>query len=140
MATILACTRKDDMLPELGSLLRSEHRVAIVPHVADVVRSLLLTRVDTVVLDIDAGLLQDIDLLPVIARLNPHIPILAISTPDAKEVEAAVQAVGVFRFLHRPLASGELERHLVAALRWRAAAATLLASARHGDAAEPIER
>lgn len=120
MATILVCTHGEDLLAEVGPLLRSEHRVAIVPHVADVVRCLLLTRVDAVVLDLDEDLGQHIDVLPVISQLNPRIPIVTVSTAPPMEVEAAIRAAGVFCFLSRPLAAGELEQRLAAGLRWRA--------------------
>jgi AmiR/NasT family two-component response regulator len=119
MASILVCTRREDLLVELGPLLRSQHQVAIVPHVADVVRSLLLTRTDAVILDIDDEMAQHVDILPVAARLNPRIPLLTVSDPISLEVEAAVRAAGIYALLVRPLSPGELERHLAAALFWR---------------------
>ncbi len=123
MANILVCTRREDLLAELGPLLRSEYQVAIVPHVADVVRSLLLTRMDAVVLDIDEEMAPHVDILPVVARLNPRIPILTVSDPTSLEVEAAIRAAGIYSLLVRPLSAGELERHLAAALSWRIARA-----------------
>lgn len=132
MATILVCTHREDVLAELGPLLRSKHQVAIVPHVADVVRSMLLTRLDAVVLDIDEELMDHVDILPIIARLNPRIPILTVSNPTSLEVEAALRAAGIFSFLLSPLAPGELEHHLAAALPWRAAEAA--APSRPNDA------
>ncbi len=121
MASILVCTRREDLLAELGPLLRSEYQVAIVPHVADVVRSMLVTRVDAVVLDVDEEMAQHVDILPVVARLNPRLPLLTISDPISLEVEAAIRAAGVYALLVRPLSPGELERHLAAALYWRIA-------------------
>lgn len=135
MANILVCTRGEDMLAELGPLLRSEYQIAIVPHVTNVVRCMLLTRLDAVVLDINEELAQHIDILPVIARLNPRIPILTVSKPTTLEVEAAIRAAGIFCFLLRPLAPGEVERHLAAALRWRAAEATGSPRPNHANAA-----
>ena len=123
MGSILVCTRREDILAELGPLLRSEHQVAIVPHVADVVRSLLLTRMDAVILDIDDEMAQHVDLLPVVARLNPRVPLLTVSDPTTLEVEAAIRAAGIYSLLVRPLSPGELERHLAAALFWRTARA-----------------
>jgi DNA-binding NtrC family response regulator len=96
--------------------------------------------VDTVVLDIDEELAQHLDLLPVIAKLNPHIPIMAVSTPTGTDVEAAIRSAGVFCFLLRPFAPGEVERHLAAALSWRAAQGAEAVSSLHADAAGLVSR
>ncbi len=122
MATILACTRSEDMVRELVGLLRRAHQLAIVPHVADAVRLLLLIRVDAVVLDVDEETPERLEALPVIRRMNPQVPTLAVLGRASLEAEAAVRASGICCLLLRPLTAGELERQLVAALRWRVTA------------------
>lgn len=123
MGTILVCTQKDDIVREMGPVLWGEHQVAIVPRVADAVRLLLLTRYDAVVLDMDEERQERLEALPVISRLNPRLPILAVSGKPSVEAESTIRSAGTFCLLPRPLARGELERHLAAALGWRAAEA-----------------
>jgi len=124
MGSILVCTRGEDVVRELGPLLRGEHQVAVVPHVADAVRALLLTRFDAIVLDLDEEKAGRLEALPIIGRLNPRVPTLAVSSQPTLEGEAAIRSAGIFCLLVRPLGPGELERHLAAALRWRAAGPT----------------
>ena len=121
MGTILLCTRGEDLIREMGPLLRVEHQLAVVPQVADAVRTLLLRRFDAVVLDLDEETSGRLEALPVIGRLDPRVPTLAVSSQPGLEAQAAIRSAGVFCLLVRPLAPGELVKHLAAALRWRAA-------------------
>jgi DNA-binding NtrC family response regulator len=138
MGTILLCTRGEDLIRELGPLLQVEHQVAVVPQMADAVQELLLRRFDAVVLDLDEELVCRLEALPILGRLNPRVPILVVSTQPTLEGEAAIRAAGIFCLLVRPLARGELEKHLAAALRWRAAEANVPPSARHANPAGSI--
>lgn len=122
MATILVCTQQEDLLAELLPVLRSNHRVALVAHAADAIRWLLLHRFEAVVLDVAEEMPERLDALPVISRLNPRVPTLAVCGQTSGEVEAGLRGSGICCLLLRPLIPGELERHLTAALRWRAPA------------------
>ncbi len=126
MANILVCTRREDLVKELVPLLRREHHVEIVPHLAGAVRSLLLTRFAAVVLDLDGESPEDLETLPIVGQLNPHLRTVVVSGPLSLEAEAGIRATGISRLLVRPLAPGELERHLAAVLRWPAAEPALL--------------
>lgn len=119
MATILVCTRRGDMLAELAPLLWGEHRVAIVPHMADAVRSLLLSRFDAVALDLDEESVEGLEILSVVGQLDPRLPTVVVSGPLSPAAEAGIRAAGICGLLLRPLTPGELERHLTPILRWR---------------------
>jgi hypothetical protein len=70
MARILVCTRGEDILGELGSLLNEGHPLVVVPSVADATCSLLLGHFGAVVLDLDEETPQRLEALPILGRLN----------------------------------------------------------------------
>ena len=121
MARILICTQREDLLDDLRPLHKKEHQMVFVPDMTGVIRSLLLARFDAAVLDLDDATPEDIQALPIIGRLDSQLPAIAVCDHLSLELEAAIREAGTFTQLLRPLAPHELERHLITALRWRAA-------------------
>jgi len=117
MARILVCTRGEDILGELGSLLNEGHPLVVVPSVADATCSLLLGHYDAVVLDLDEETPQRLEALPILGRLNPHVPTFAVYGRPSLEVEAAIRAAGIFTLIYRPIIPGDLLRRLAFTVR-----------------------
>ncbi|MBD2460593.1 response regulator [Oscillatoria sp. FACHB-1407] len=65
-------------------------------------------QIDGVLLDIMMPSLNGIDTIPILQKLNPYIPIIAMSGLASTETVAQIEQLGVQRFLAKPFTTREL--------------------------------
>ena len=108
MRDILICSTNDNFLTALRSASgEGEFRITVCRRPMEAVRALMALSFDRLILDLETPGLDSLFLVSIARRINPHLPVVAISSRPVIEGRA-VQQKGVAFHLVPPTANHEI--------------------------------
>lgn len=105
---VILCDGNDDEAAKLSRLLAPHYRLSLATAPMDALKSLVSASFQSMVLSLQPGDPSFIELIPLVKKLRPKLPIIVIADGDSLEEQRSVQKQGIFYFVPRPVASKEI--------------------------------
>lgn len=113
MGNILACSKEAGILGALAALPRSyRSRCTTVGGGTETIQAILRDAFAVAVLDLDADASRSTDLIDMVKRVDPSLPIVAIAADGSVEAERRAREQGALCFLVKPVDARELRMAL----------------------------
>jgi len=99
------------------ALTKEGYEVETVESGAIAIKKVLKQTVNVLILDIYMAGMCGIDVIPLIKKARPHLPIIVITGDTSVETERKVRAQGVFYYFVKPFDLEEMKKVVKSALR-----------------------
>lgn len=97
-------------------LTKEGYWVETVESGAMAIKKILKQTVDVLILDVHMTGMSGIDVIPIIKRVRPYLPIITITGDTSVETEGKVQAEGVFYYFVKPFDLEEMNKAVKSAV------------------------
>jgi two-component system response regulator GlrR len=120
MKTILLIDDDHDILNLVGEILTGLGYKVLPQPDAESALSILRqgTRVDLVITDLQMPGMSGMELVPVLRRVLPSVPVIMFTAHGEVETYLKSLSLGVFEYINKPIEENELGRIVKAALEW----------------------
>lgn len=111
--TILVATSDLDVKNNLRSIVEEKGCFTMVLNRgSEVVLAVLEENIDLIILDLDLEGMSGLEVIPIIKKSRPKIPIIVISGDNSIETGSRVLQYGIFYYLHKPINVKEIKEVL----------------------------
>lgn len=81
-------------------------------HATDVILKVLEVRLDLIILDIDLSGISGLEILPIIKKVRPKIPLVVVSSDNSFKLGQEIAKWGIWLFLLKPIETEKLRSFL----------------------------
>ena len=116
--SVVIATNDPDVKKQISSLL-TQYAFSIVIEKSTIksILKILEQEIDFIILDFDTLPNSSIDLISIVRKMRPRIPIVVLSSDNSLETVRAFTEVGVFYYAIKPIQIIEIEKVLEALMR-----------------------
>jgi len=105
---VILCDADRSEVSQLKELLAPLYDLVLSTAPVEALNSLMSSSFETMLLGLNKKDKSFLELIPLVKKLQPTLPIIVIADGRSLEEQRAVQRQGVFYFLPRPIASKEI--------------------------------
>jgi DNA-binding NtrC family response regulator len=105
---VILCDGNDTEAAQLSRLLAPHYNLSLASAPMDALKNLVSSSFRSMVLSLQADDPSFLELIPLVKKLRPKLPIIVIADGGSLEEQRTVQKQGIFYFVPRPVASKEI--------------------------------
>jgi len=101
------------------ALVREGYEVKTAESGVMAIKKVLKQNVDALILDIHIAGMTGIEVIPIIKKVNPYLPIITITGDTSLEIERKVRTEGIFYYFVKPFDLEKMKRVVKSALSYK---------------------